>query len=123
MPRYTVVLRAPSGAYWPPDKHFTIDSFPSASGRVSIVLQTRRAPTPNFTKPSPRGIHVEVTGEAASIEEALSSFSAAAELTTPIVSFVANAPIGQLEVEIVALIALLDSLSAPSSSNSCLMTE
>ena len=100
MARFTVVLRGPSGAYWPPGKHFTVASFPAASGSVSISLQTRRAVTPNFSRPTPRGIHVEITGEAHSLDESLTAFSAAAELISPIVSVVSNAPIGMLDVEL-----------------------
>lgn len=98
--RFTVVLRGPAGVYWPPGKSFTVTKFPSGSGPVEILLQTRRAVTPNFSKPTPRGLHVQVTGDSASLENALEHFSAAAELLTPIVCLVANAPIGILEAAI-----------------------
>lgn len=97
---YTIVLRGPSGAMWPPGRHFTVGSFPSASGKVEIVLQTRRVATPNFSKPEPRGIHVQVVGPADSLDQALANFTAFAELITPVVSLVANAPIGLLETEL-----------------------
>ena len=63
-------------------------------------MQTRRAVIPRFSRPAPRGIHIEVTGDAHSLDEALTAFSAAAEAMSPIVSVVANAPVGTLDVEL-----------------------
>lgn len=97
---YIVVLRAQAGLRWPPDGSFTINQFPSRHGKAQVVLRTHRMHQPGFSKPVARGLHVEVSGTAPSLPEAIDAFTEVAELVVPILCTVVNAPIAQLQPEL-----------------------
>lgn len=97
---FTVVARAASGAYFTPDGYFLVRQFPTGTGKVDVLIKTRRAELGGFDRPVPRGLYAEVRGEAESIYEALQEFTTAAQNLLPLLSVSANAPIKNLQPEL-----------------------
>jgi hypothetical protein len=97
---FKVVARAASGAYFPPDGYFLVRQFPARTGRLDVLIRTRRAELDGFDRPVPRGLCAEVRGEAQSIYEALQEFTTAAQTLLPLLSVSANAPIKDLQPEL-----------------------
>lgn len=67
--------------------------------KASLTIQSRWEPRAEGP-PVVRGLHVDGRGEAATIEEAMTQFTAAARGFSAIAAFTANGPVGNLEPEL-----------------------
>jgi len=72
----------------------------TSSGPLSIVFTTHRTEVKGFSKPVPRGLHIEVTGPSPDLETALNTFGSSAQMMLPILVITMNAPIGSPDLEI-----------------------
>jgi hypothetical protein len=97
---FCVVGRAVSGVYWQPGQSFTMTGLNTPSGPLTIVLTTHRTEVTGFSKPVPRGLHIEVTGPSLDLETALNTFGSSAQMMLPILVTTMNAPIGTPDLEI-----------------------
>lgn len=100
MPLFTVVCRAASALYFAPDNHLAITNFQTSFGRATLRYTTRWAPVDGIAQPLPRGLHVEVKGEAPDLKSALSGHSFLAQELLPILTLAANAPTDDLVPEL-----------------------
>jgi hypothetical protein len=100
MPEYIVVARAASALYFPDDGYFRVNQFPSPLGPLEILFQTRRSWMKGHDTPIPRGLWVEVRGQAPTFRDALDVFPQIAETLSPVLTVVANAPTDPLVPEL-----------------------
>lgn len=100
MPEYIVVSRAASALYFPENGYFRVNSFPSPFGPLQLLFQTRRSWLKDHQTPVPRGLWVEIRGQAPTLRDALDLFPQIAGTVCPILTFVANAPTEPLVPEL-----------------------
>ncbi len=100
MPEFVIVARAASALYFTPDGHFRVRSFPSPLGPLDVLFRTRRVMVDGITEPVPKGLWVEIRGQAPGLREALDVFPQIAQLLVPVLSLVANAPTEDLVPEL-----------------------
>jgi len=100
MPSYVVVLRGPSDAAFNPDgPPLVVTTFPSREGPVDLIYRLY-VQDEGFSVPVPRGLWVDVRGNAPSLPAAQEAFAMAARALVPIIAVATNAPIGELDVEL-----------------------
>lgn len=100
MPEFVVVARAASALYFPPAGHFRVRSFPSPLGPLEVLFRTRQVMVEGITEPVPKGLWVEIRGQAPGLREAIDVFPQIAQLIVPVLSLVANAPTEDLVPEL-----------------------
>lgn len=97
---YVVVARGASGAYLPQGKPLALRGVATEHGPVEILLLTRRAHLPGFSKPVPRGLYAQITGSAPNLDAAINTFVQAANAFCPLLALTCNTPIEDLQPEL-----------------------
>jgi hypothetical protein len=92
---YVTVLRAPSAALLLPDQGFEINFNDPARVRLRSLWREQ-----GLEHPVPTDLWVEVSGRAASLDEAVRRHSPLARGVASVLAFVANAAVEPLEVEL-----------------------
>jgi len=98
--RFVVVLRGPSGLFFPPEQELKVNNFPCPTGKVDLIFRTRYVGLKGFDTAIPRGLWVDVRGSGSSFIKAIEAFSVAARSIAAVISVSTNASIGDLEPEL-----------------------
>ena len=96
--RHIVVARAASSVRFAPEEAFTFSSVPAGNLRAAIIVRTRYS-VEGFTKPVPRELWIEASGEMSSFDQAIVDLTNASAMVLPAIAFCANAPIEEPEPE------------------------
>jgi len=90
--------RAQSGVRLGKAGHAAIASGSNPDRPFDILFKTRLATSKGFSKPLPMGLMAEARGSAPSLDDALQHFSRAAQSLCPVLVFIGNCPIEDIEV-------------------------
>jgi hypothetical protein len=96
--RHIVVVRAASSVRFAPEEALTFNDVPAGSLRAALIVRTRYS-LEGFTKPVPRELWIEASGEMPSFDQAIVDLTNAAAMVLPAIAFCANAPIEEPEPE------------------------
>lgn len=96
---FTVVLRGPSAAVFEEDAGIRLREANAGDGHIQLHFRTRWRVLGEGRK-LPGHVWLEAVGCAASLDEAVSKFSRSALVFVPVISFAANAAIGDCDFEL-----------------------
>jgi hypothetical protein len=94
MGKFAVYCIADAAVSFGRNDAFTTRGLPCVTGGVNATVITRYVHQDPFTKTIPRGLLIEVQGEAPDLRSAVASFSAAANTIGALVAFTGNTAVG-----------------------------